>query len=510
MPVPRLDARRHLVRLVPPAALAAVLVGGTGVARAAVVVGPDPLPPATASQGGAGPCPGVALDACTVALLRDGSGTGATMPADGVLTAVRVRGAPGARDDVRLRLLRPSGDGTFAPVADAGSPTLDGSGTAQELPLALPVRRGDVLAVRGPALPPVFGAATGAGAHAVFTEPPTWPVGGDARAPDDGAAPPGELLVAADLEPDDDGDGAGDETQDACPVDPARVTACVADLRLTVSAPDFEVAGRPVDHVYTVANGGPGPVQDVLVDLEVLDAAELVSIAAPGACVAAAGVRLRCPVGTLAPGASARIVFTLVGPQGAVARTQARGVAPADDPVPGDLTAGAGTLLTDASVAPGPRPFAAFPCANQQVGTGDDEVLSGTSFGDRLQGRAGRDLLRGFAGDDCLEGGDGRDVLDGGEGADRLAGGGGHDRLLGGFGPDTLRGGLGEDALVGGPGGDQLFPGPARDRVDAGEGDDTVDARDGIRENVDCGRGSDRARVDRRDRVRGCERVARG
>lgn len=81
---------------------------------------------------------------------------------------------------------------------------------------------------------------------------------------------------------------------------------------------------------------------------------------------------------------------------------------------------------------------------------------------------------------------------------------------MGGFGPDSLRGGLGRNALISGPGDDQLFPGPARDRVYSGEENDPVDVRGGIREDVDCGRGSDRARVDRRDRVRGCERVARG
>lgn len=212
-----------------------MLTGRSCVAAAAAVVGPDPLPPATAPQG----------------------------------------------------LLRPVGDGSFAPVADAGSLTLDGSGAAWELPLARPVRQGDVLAVRGPALTAVFGAVTGSGGHAVFCEPPARPVGTDARAPDAGASPPGELLVAADLE---------------------------------VAVPSLEVARRPVDHVCTVGNG---------------------------ACLGATGVRLRCPVG---------------------------------------------------SRPPGPRPFAAFPCVNRQIGTGNDEVLSGTSFRDRLQGCAGRDLLRGTAG----------------------------------------------------------------------------------------------------------------
>ena len=55
--------------------------------------------------------------------------------------------------------------------------------------------------------------------------------------------------------------------------------------------------------------------------------------------------------------------------------------------------------------------------------------------------------------------------------------------------------------LVGGRGKDKLF---------GGAGNDTLDARDGKRDTVDCGAGRrDLARVDRRDRVRRCERVKR-
>jgi hypothetical protein len=43
----------------------------------------------------------------------------------------------------------------------------------------------------------------------------------------------------------------------------------------------------------------------------------------------------------------------------------------------------------------------------------------------------------------------------------------------------------------------------------AGSGNDNVSSADGTREAVDCGSGRDRARVDRKDRVKGCERVKR-
>lgn len=119
---------------------------------------------------------------------------------------------------------------------------------------------------------------------------------------------------------------------------------------------------------------------------------------------------------------------------------------------------------------PGPRPG------------GKVSVLTGTSRRDRLVGGRGRDLIRGLAGNDLIRG------L---AGADRLHGAGGNDRVFGGTGADRLTGGKG------------------RDYLDAGPGTDYIDSRDGTRDRVRCGTGSDRVRADARDSLRGCERVRR-
>lgn len=139
-------------------------------------------------------------------------------------------------------------------------------------------------------------------------------------------------------------------------------------------------------------------------------------------------------------------------------------------------------------------------CANLQTGTNGADTLTGTFAGDRLRGLGGNDVLNGEAGNDCLEGGAGNDRLNGGAGNDRLLGGGGRDVLTGGTGNDRLVGGRGKDVLIGGPG---------RNAYVAGPGNDRVNARNGRRELINCGTGRDTARVDRRDRVRGCERVTR-
>ena len=83
-------------------------------------------------------------------------------------------------------------------------------------------------------------------------------------------------------------------------------------------------------------------------------------------------------------------------------------------------------------------------------------------------------------------------------GPDALDGSSATDRVFGLGGSDTIRGGGGADALNGGAG---------PDRILGGDGSDVVDARDRARDEVDCGRGFDVARIDQRDRVVRCERV---
>jgi hemolysin type calcium-binding protein len=80
---------------------------------------------------------------------------------------------------------------------------------------------------------------------------------------------------------------------------------------------------------------------------------------------------------------------------------------------------------------------------------------------------------------------------------------------LGGRGNDTLQGGAGDDRLTGGRGGDALAGGSGTNAYDAGRGNDVVNAANHRRELVRCGPGIDRVRVDRRDRVSGCEHVTR-
>ena len=102
----------------------------------------------------------------------------------------------------------------------------------------------------------------------------------------------------------------------------------------------------------------------------------------------------------------------------------------------------------------------------------------------------------------------GDDVLVGGDRDERLDGGAGADQIDGGYGNDTIVGGPGEDRLAGDRAAHcneyscDLSPGSAAD---------TIDARDGERDTVSCGPGTDTAFVDAVDVVEpDCETVTRG
>ena len=153
------------------------------------------------------------------------------------------------------------------------------------------------------------------------------------------------------------------------------------------------------------------------------------------------------------------------------------------------------------------------------VGGDNGDVLNGSGRADTLDGGPGDDRLRGFGGADSLFGGLGADVLRGLGGRDRLFGDPGQgdgiytpivklrpDLLDGGAGDDELFDTGGRNALLGGPGDDLIEAGADHDDVMGGPGRDRSRARGGGRDTVDCGSGRDRARTDRRDSRRSCER----
>ena len=84
------------------------------------------------------------------------------------------------------------------------------------------------------------------------------------------------------------------------------------------------------------------------------------------------------------------------------------------------------------------------------------------------------------------------------------------DRLRGTLGADVVRARAGDDSVAGRDGDDELSGGGGQDRLYGGPGNDVILARDSEADVVVCGSGTDRANVDRRDRVdASCEVVER-
>ncbi|MDT7801515.1 MAG: hypothetical protein QOI78_4948, partial [Actinomycetota bacterium] len=153
-----------------------------------------------------------------------------TVPQNGVLTSWSFDAGP-QQTVLTLRVFRPASPGAYTVVADGGPlQTVAASSGLHTFPTRVPVRSGDYIGIHStagncskpsPTTPYLFriGNATPVGGTAVYTPNSS------------------ELFdVAASLEPDVDGDGYGDETQDACPASALAQTAC--------PAPETKVKGK--------------------------------------------------------------------------------------------------------------------------------------------------------------------------------------------------------------------------------------------------------------------------
>jgi hypothetical protein len=149
-------------------------------------------------------------------------------PLDGVITVFRIRAQADAKTQVTFRLANiavqqhPAPDPPTALATAAGTgpiTTIEAGPDPQTytVPGRLPVKKGQHLAVDG---------STESSIYATNGDPDTFVFGGAGAAGGplvDGEGQRGssgvteELLVQADIEPDADHDGFGDETQDSCP-----------------------------------------------------------------------------------------------------------------------------------------------------------------------------------------------------------------------------------------------------------------------------------------------------
>src|SRR4051812_40319528 len=204
---------RSLIRRTRPALAAAGLVvaAGPDPAAAAVTVGS----PLSARANLVAACRSPA--GCTAAAASLG-GRPVAVAQDGVIVRWRLRAA--TRGTAALHILRPAVGGADTAVRVGPRRPLDrrvrgGRDALYVFPERIRVERGDLVAValgRGPAA--IYPLRPGGGYTALGFEPA---LTGPQPRPPTSVLPGAELLLNADVEPDADGDGFGDESQDNCP-----------------------------------------------------------------------------------------------------------------------------------------------------------------------------------------------------------------------------------------------------------------------------------------------------
>lgn len=441
-------------RRVVPLALLATLAASAP-ARAVTTVGsslPEPTGVATCDAGG-GDCT-VLVEALNFQSTAVPHFPSPTFPARAVIVRWRVREASGA---FRLRVIRREPAGRRV-VASSPQVSVDAGGV-QTFETRVPVVERDEIALD------MLGGSLG------YREHPAPPPGGNPEVQERFWMPPledGEIvrppdqtsftvedLYNYDVEADADADGFGDETQDACPRDAALQTACSADLAASISGPAVVPFGTLATMTFEVKNNGTSPADNVLLTVTLPRA-----LAGNGTCLGGGpGPGSIPPVGFIG---CKKVGDKLLGSFPSVragASVSARLIfrAFADGPLVTPMTVTSATVDPNGANNSATRSIGVVlkrgACANSQSGTPAADVLVGTKAGDRL---------RGFGGN------------------------------------DTLRGGAGADCLIGGPGRDKLF---------GGTGKDNLSARDGKPDLVDCGPGKDVAKVDAKDKVKGCEKT---
>ena len=429
------------------------LAGMASPASAAVTIGSD-LSASDGTDGCGAPC----TDVVTAI-----PGRATASPITGVVVRWRVGDGIG---QLTFRVARPAGDtypgddthtgvGRSEPVTVTTPPTPEGQPPAiSTFPTRIPINAGDRIGVDMTTPSSEVGFRERAGARGAVFVPPLGD--GERRGAQFGFSG-FEDLINADVEPDADRDGFGDETQDQCPTDATTQGLCrgpCSNLRVGTEGNDT-LNGTVAGDRFRALGGDDN-----------------VNALAGDDCLS-----------------GGRGVDRLVGDVG-------------NDVVDG------GSGRDRMSGGAGADRLRGRSSGDRASGGAGRDRMSGGSGNDRMSGGSAGDTVSGGSGRDRLSGASGRDRLSGGSGADRLTGGSGGDRMFGGSRGDRLSGGGGNDRMFGGGGNDRIAVGSGRNRVSAGGGRDRISAANGRRDRISCGKGRDRVVADDIDRVRSnCERV---
>jgi hypothetical protein len=271
-------AQTPRVRTVVAASLCAVLaaLASASTTRAAITVGQT--------------APGECGEGYRGVQHSTGGPPGYVIPFDGVVTSFAAPGAPGS--PTKLLLLTPVAGDSYNVAAKSDFGTFETPGV-QGFETRLPAKAGQHIGVYGMVC--VF-AASFMGDAVGFL--------GTVPEPDQGSThafpvsmTPLRLSVSATVEPDADGDGFGDESQDCAPGDPTRAEDCAPPDTTIISGPKNKTKKKTATFAFTSSE--PGATFECS-----LDGAQFVPCSSPDAVKVKKGkhgfqVRAKDPAGNV-------------------------------------------------------------------------------------------------------------------------------------------------------------------------------------------------------------------
>jgi hypothetical protein len=294
-------------RIVASAAIGAMFVAGT--AQASTTIGSLPAGPTTVNT-----CTG----GSPTTVWQNQAPTGVvTAPAAGVITSVRTQQSAGqAGHHFKVKVVdfvdRSFSEAATVTVRASSDPlAIVGTGAPESSPVRLPIAAGQGIAMFSSEAFDCGYSTSDSGDQVLFNGNPEPGVGTSISAQDGSMST--RVPLAATIEPDADGDGFGDETQDACPADPTlQVAPCVSDASVTATVTPSTIGVGDLAVISgAVGNGGPGQVSDAV--LHIAPGAGLQIIASLPATGCTFSSDLACPVGIVAKGASVPFITIVKG-----------------------------------------------------------------------------------------------------------------------------------------------------------------------------------------------------
>ncbi len=238
--------------------------------------------------------------------------------------------------------------------------------------------------------------------------------------------------------------------------------------------------GERLVYNMEVTNRGPATSMSVMLIDRLPESVKLVSVhSSQGKCGDSVVIdrasdsvdpahMVRCGLGRLAPGDSAKVEIVVVPQRPGTIVNKASVSSNEPDPNMDNNTAREETTVL-------PSEEACFGMPVTIMGTPGNDILIGTNKDDVIMGLGGNDIIIGKQGDDRICAGAGNDVVIAGNGNDHASGGNGNDLMVGGTGHDKLLGEDGNDLILGLPGNDVIDCGPGDDVGIGGPGTDTVE-----------------------------------